>query len=60
MLRRHIQSGVAVIPKSTHIERVEENRSASETVLSQDDVRKMNGMLETIPMSRVFKGAQIR
>ena len=38
MLRWNIQRGVAVIPKSTHIERMEENFHVFDFALSEDDM----------------------
>lgn len=38
MLRWNIQRGVVVIPKSTHIERMEENFNVFDFVLSEDDM----------------------
>lgn len=39
MLRWHIQRGVVVIPKSTHIERMEENRNVFDFSLSDADMQ---------------------
>lgn len=39
MLRWHIQRGVAVIPKSTHIERMEENFNVFDFTLSDEDMK---------------------
>ena len=39
MLRWHIQRGVVVIPKSTHIERMEENFNVFDFTLSDDDMK---------------------
>ena len=41
MLRWHIQRGVVVIPKSTHIERMEENFNVFDFTLSEDDMQKI-------------------
>jgi 2,5-diketo-D-gluconate reductase A len=41
MLRWHIQRGVVVIPKSTHIERMEENFNVFDFTLSEDDMAKI-------------------
>lgn len=38
MLRWNIQRGVVVIPKSTHIERMEENFAVFDFVLSDEDM----------------------
>lgn len=38
MLRWHIQRGVVVIPKSTHIERMEENFNVFDFTLSDEDI----------------------
>ena len=39
MLRWHIQRGVVVIPKSTHIERMEENFNVFDFTLSDEDMK---------------------
>ena len=39
MLRRHIQRGIAVIPKSTHIERMKENFDVFGFTLSDEDMQ---------------------
>lgn len=39
MLRWHIQRGAAVIPKSTHIERMEENFNVFDFTLSDEDMK---------------------
>ncbi|MCC8023848.1 MAG: aldo/keto reductase [Clostridium sp.] len=39
MLRWNIQRGVAVIPKSTHIERMEENRKVFDFTLADEDMQ---------------------
>ncbi|MGN1004168.1 MAG: aldo/keto reductase [Oscillospiraceae bacterium] len=39
MLRWHIQRGIVVIPKSTHIERMEENFSVFDFTLSDEDMQ---------------------
>lgn len=41
MLRWHIQRGVVVIPKSTHIERMEENFNVFDFALSEDDMTEI-------------------
>ncbi len=45
MLRWHIQRGIIVIPKSTHIERMEENFNVFDFILSDDDM-KLIGTLD--------------
>lgn len=44
MLRWHIQRGVVVIPKSTHIERMEENRNVFDFSLSDEDMQTIAAM----------------
>lgn len=44
MLRWHIQRGVIVIPKSTHIERMEENFNVFDFQLSEEDMEVIAGM----------------
>lgn len=46
MLRWNIQRGVVVIPKSTHIERMEENFNVFDFSLSEDDMAKIAAMDE--------------
>lgn len=41
MLRWHIQRGVVVIPKSTHIERMEENFNVFDFALSEEDMAEI-------------------
>lgn len=41
ILRWHIQRGVVVIPKSTHIERMEENFNVFDFALTDDDMGKI-------------------
>lgn len=43
-LRFLIQSGVAVIPKSTHIERMEENFNLFDFTLTDDEMQKMEAL----------------
>lgn len=42
MLRHNIQHGVIVIPKSTHIERMEENFNVFDFVLSDEDMKAID------------------
>ena len=42
ILRWHLQRGVVVIPKSTHIERMEENFNVFDFTLSQEDMDKIS------------------
>lgn len=44
MLRWHIQSGVVVIPKSTHLARMEENFNVFDFSLSDEDMRAIAGL----------------
>ena len=44
MLRWHIQRGVVVIPKSTHVERMEENFNVFDFKLSQEDMDKITAL----------------
>lgn len=44
MLRWHIQRGVVVIPKSTHIERMEENLNVFDFALSDEDMQTIAAM----------------
>ncbi len=44
MLRWHIQRGIVVIPKSTHIERMEENFNVFDFALSEDDMNAIKSL----------------
>lgn len=44
MLRWHIQRGVVVIPKSTHIERMEENFNVFDFALSEEDMAAISAL----------------
>lgn len=44
ILRWHIQRGVVVIPKSTHIERMKENINVFDFVLSDEDMAAINAL----------------
>lgn len=41
ILRWHLQRGVIVIPKSTHVERMEENLNVFDFTLSDEDMAKI-------------------
>ena len=41
ILRWHLQRGIVVIPKSTHIERMEENFNVFDFVLSDEDMKEI-------------------
>lgn len=41
ILRWHLQRGVVVIPKSTHVERMQENLNVFDFTLSDDDMVKI-------------------
>lgn len=41
ILRWHLQRGVVVIPKSTHIERMQENLNVFDFALSTEDMKKI-------------------
>lgn len=44
ILRWHLQRGIVVIPKSTHIERMKENFEVFDFVLSDEDMNKINSL----------------
>lgn len=44
MLRWHIQRGIVVIPKSTHIDRMEENFNVFDFTLSDEDMDAIAGL----------------
>ena len=56
ILRWHLQRGIVVIPKSTHIERMEENFNVFDFALSEEDMaaiaaldKKKSSFLHTDP-----------
>lgn len=51
---------IVPIPGTRKLGRLEENMRASEIILSEDEVRKIDDMLTTMPMSEVFGGSQIK
>ncbi len=44
MLRWHLQRGITVLPKSTHIERIKENFNVFDFTLSDDDMKKITSL----------------
>lgn len=59
MLRWHIQRGVVVIPKSTHIERMEENFNVFDFTLSEDDMQKIAELDKAETDQKIFFDGQI-
>ena len=51
---------IVPIPGTRKVDRLEENMAASEIKLSEEEVRKIDRMLDTIPMSQVFGGSEIK
>ena len=51
---------IVPIPGTRKLNRLEENMRASEIVLSDDEVLKIDEMLENMPMSQVFGGSKIK
>ena len=51
---------IVPIPGTRKVDRLEENMAASEIKLSEEEVRKIDSMLDTIPMSQVFGGSKIK
>lgn len=47
ILRWHLQRGVIVIPKSTHVERMEENLNVFDFTLSDEDMAKIAALDKT-------------
>lgn len=51
---------IVPIPGTRKLDRLEENLCAAEIVLSADEVRTIDEMLDKIPMSQVFGGSKIK
>lgn len=51
---------IVPIPGTRKLDRLEENMRASEIKLSEEEVKKIDQMLDTIPMSQVFGGSKIK
>ena len=51
---------IVPIPGTRKLDRLKENLSASEVVLSAEEVQTMDAMLEHMPMSQVFGGSAIK
>ena len=50
---------IVPIPGTRKLKRLEENMKAAEITLSNDEVRKIDEMLDHMPMSQVFGGSKI-
>ena len=48
------------IPGNGKLGRLQENMRASEIILSQDEIREIDGVLENITISQVFGGSHIK
>ena len=51
---------IVPIPGTRKLDRLEENMKASEIILSDSEVCKIDEMLENMPMSQVFGGSKIK
>ena len=51
---------IVPIPGTRKVKRLEENMKASEIVLTTEEVRKIDEMLDEMPMSAVFGGSKIK
>ena len=51
---------IVPIPGTRKVKRLEENMKASEIVLTTEEVRKIDEMLDEMPMSAVFGGSRIK
>ena len=51
---------IVPIPGTRKVSRLEENLKAAEIKLTQDEVKEIDAMLESIPMSQVFGGSKIQ
>ena len=47
------------IPGTRKLERLKENAGASDILLTPEEVKKIDAMLEKIPMSEVFGGTKV-
>lgn len=54
------QPWIVPIPGTRKIDRLEENMRASEIKLSAGEIKTIDEMLDTIPMSQVFGGSQVK
>ena len=50
---------IVPIPGSRNAERIRENAGACDVKLSVDEVKKIDSLLDRIPMSEVFGGSKI-
>lgn len=51
---------IVPIPGTRKVSRLEENMKASEIKLTKDEVKAIDEMLDSIPMSQVFGGSKIQ
>lgn len=51
---------IVPIPGTRKVSRLEENMKAADVKLTQAEVKKIDEMLEKIPMSQVFGGPRIQ
>lgn len=54
------QPWIVPIPGTRKLDRLEENMRASEIELSAEEIKTIDEMLDTIPMSQVFGGSQVK
>ena len=47
------------IPGTRKLERLKENVGASDILLTSEEIKKIDAMLEQIPMSEVFGGTKV-
>ena len=60
---RHVSENpgyIVPIPGTRKVSRLEENMKASEIKLTKDEVKAIDEMLDSIPMSQVFGGSKIQ
>ncbi len=51
---------IVPIPGTRKVQRLEENMKASEIILSKEEVKEIDEMLDQMPMSQVFGGSKIK
>ena len=58
-VKRKATIDLVPIPGTRKLERLKENACASDILLTSEEVKKIDAMLEKIPMSEVFGGTKV-